>query len=315
MESTNLGRTGLLVSRLCLGTMNFGPKTEERDSYAIMDRALDQGINFFDSANVYAAGRCEEVWAELLKDRRRDQYVLATKVYFPMGTGPNDKGLSRKHIMEQCHASLRRLRTDYVDLYQCHRFDTETPLEETVRAMDDLTRQGKILYWGFSEWTAEQIEQALRLCGQRGFDRPKSSQPMYNLLHRGPEQAVMPLSHRAGIGQIVYCPLAQGVLSGKYKPGQPLPAQSRANDERQNQFIKGMVQDKSLREKVQRLAPLAAEQQMTMSQLALAWILRRAEVSSCIIGATRPEQVDENAEASGVKLDDAVIRRMEEIVS
>jgi aryl-alcohol dehydrogenase-like predicted oxidoreductase len=231
-----------------------------------------------------------------------------------MGDGPNDRGLSRKHVTEQCHASLRRLRTDHIDLYQCHRFDPETPVGETVRAIDDLVRQGKVLYWGFSEWTAEQIEQCLRVCGDR-FERPRGSQPRYNLLARKIEEQVMPLCHSAGIGQVVWSPLEQGVLSGKYKPGQPLPAGSRASDPRQNQFMQRTVTDRALLEKVQRLRPIAEELGVSMSQLALAWCLRRPEVTSCIIGATRPEQVDENAEASGLVLDEATARRMEEVVA
>jgi aryl-alcohol dehydrogenase-like predicted oxidoreductase len=216
--------------------------------------------------------------------------------------------------MEQCHASLRRLKTDYVDLYQCHRFDENVPLEETIRAMDDLIRQGKVLYWGFSEWTVEQIEQCLRICGDR-YDRPKSSQPNYSLLHRSIEERVMPLCGRAGIGQVVFCPLAQGVLTGKYKPGSPLPSDSRASDERQNMFIKKLVEDRTILERVQRLAPIARDHNCSMAQLALAWILRRSEVTSCIIGATRPEQVTENAQASGIKLDEETVRRMEDIVA
>jgi aryl-alcohol dehydrogenase-like predicted oxidoreductase len=278
-----------------------------------MNAAFERGINFLDTANVYARGRCEEVWGELLKDRRRDSFVLATKVFFPMGEGPNDRGLSRKHVVEQCHASLRRLRTDYVDLYQCHRFDENTPLEETVRAMDDLIRQGKVLYWGFSEWKAEQIEQCLQVCGDR-FYKPKGSQPQYNLVRRNIERDVMPLCHTAGIGQVVWSPLAQGVLTGKYKPGAPAPADSRARDERQNAFIKDLVQDRALLEKVQRLVPIAHDLGLTLSQLALAWVLRRVEVTSCIIGATRPQQVEENAAASGVRLDPETVRRVEVVM-
>jgi voltage-dependent potassium channel beta subunit len=315
MNYRRLGDAGVKLSEIGLGGwLTFGNAVEEDRARAVMDRAFDRGVNFFDTANVYAHGRCEEVWGEFLGRRRRDSFVLATKVFFPMGDGPNDRGLSRKHVTEQCHASLRRLRTDYIDLYQCHRFDTETPVEETVRAMDDLVRQGKVLYWGFSEWSAEQIEQCLRICGDR-FERPKGSQPRYNLLARGIERQVMPLCHSAGIGQVVWSPLEQGVLSGKYKPGQPLPAGSRASDPRQNQFMQRTVTDRALLEKVQRLRPIAEELGVSMSQLALAWCLRRAEVTSCIIGATRPEQLDENAEASGLTLDEATVRRMEEVVA
>ncbi len=315
MQYRRLGDAGVRLSEIGLGGwLTFGNAIEQQQSQEVMNAAFDRGINFFDCANAYAKGRAEESWGELLKNRRRAGYVLATKVFFPMDDGPNDRGLSRKHIMEQCHASLRRLRTDYIDLYQCHRFDEQTPLEETIRAMDDLIRQGKVLYWGFSEWTVEQIEQCLQICGDR-FYKPKGSQPHYNAIGRGAEKAVFPLCQSAGVGQVVFSPLAQGVLSGKYEPGKPSPVDSRAADERQNQFIKPLVNDQALLQKVQRLHAIAGEQLCSMSQLALAWILRRPEVTSCIIGATRPQQVVENAEASGIKLDEATIRRIDETLS
>ena len=315
MHYRRLGDSGLKISEIGLGGwLTFGNALEQERAQAVMDRAFDLGINFYDTANVYALGKCEEAWGEMLKGRRRDSYVLATKVYFPMGQGPTDRGLSRKHVMEQCHASLRRLRTDYIDLYQCHRFDPDTPLEETVRAMDDLIHQGKVLYWGFSEWTAGQIEQCLRVCGEGKYYRPKSSQPQYSLIRRKIEADVMPLCAASGIGQVVWSPLGQGILTGKYKPGQPLPPDSRARDERQNSFMKDLVADQALLTRVQRLVPIAQEQGCTLAQLALAWVLRRGEVTSCIIGATKPRQVEENAEASGVKLDEETIRRMEEVI-
>jgi aryl-alcohol dehydrogenase-like predicted oxidoreductase len=315
MQYRRLGEAGVKLSEIGLGGwLTFGNALDVQRSAEVMSAAFDRGINFFDTANVYARGRCEEVWGELLAGRRRDGYVLATKVFFPMGDGPNDRGLSRKHVMEQCHASLRRLRTDYIDLYQCHRFDPNTPLEETVRAMDDLIRQGKVLYWGFSEWNAEQIQECLRICGDRYY-KPRGSQPQYSLIHRNIEKDVMPLCRSAGIGQVVWSPLGQGVLTGKYKPGAQPPADSRARDERQNMFMKDFLQDRALLEKVQRLVPVAQEKGLTLSQLALAWVLRRQEVTSCIIGASKPKQVEENAEASGVKLEEEVVRRMEEVLS
>jgi len=315
MKYRRLGDAGVKLSEIGLGGwLTFGNAIEQQQARAVMDAALDRGINFLDSANVYARGRCEEAWGEILHGRRRESYVLATKVYFPMGDGPNDQGLSRKHVMEQCHASLRRLRTDYIDLYQCHRYDEHTPLEETIRAMDDLIRQGKVLYWGFSQWNVEQISDALRICADGGFDKPKSSQPRYNAIFREAEQ-IFPVCSKAGTGQVVYSPLAQGVLSGKYKPGQSLPKDSRAADDRQNQFIKGMVENNELLAKVQRLVPIAQERGITMTQLALAWILRRSEVTSCIIGATRPQQIEENVAAVEVKLDDATIRRIDEVLA
>ncbi len=314
MHYRRLGDTGIKLSEIGLGGwLTFGNAVAADDARAVMNKAFDVGINFFDSANVYARGKSEEVWGDLLQDRRRAGYVLATKVFFPMADGPNDRGLSRKHIMEQCHASLRRLRTDYIDIYQCHRFDSETPLEETIRAMDDLIKQGKVLYWGFSEWSAEQIEACLRICASTYY-RPRSSQPQYSAVWRKIEQSVMPLCKSAGIGQVVWSPLAQGVLTGKYKPGQPFPHDSRAKDDRQNQFILQMTENRDLLDKVQRLVPIAADQQCSLAQLALAWVLRRPEVTSCIIGATRPKQVEENAEASGVKLDEEVIRKIDDIL-
>jgi aryl-alcohol dehydrogenase-like predicted oxidoreductase len=279
----------------------------------VFDKAFDCGINFFDTANAYARGKGEEAFAECLAGRRRESYVLATKVYFPMGDGPNDKGLSRKHIMEQCHASLKRLRTDYIDLYQCHRYDENVTVEEVVRAMDDLIRAGKVVYWGVSTWTAEQIAECLRICGDRYY-KPKGSQPRYNMIARESE-AVFPLCHKAGIGQVVYSPLAQGVLSGKYKPGQPIPPDSRGADERQNAFLKkSLLSNEELLVKVQRLVPIADDLHLSLSQLALAWNLRRPEVTSCIIGATKPAQIEQNVEASGVKLETDVLRRIDEVL-
>ncbi len=320
MNYRRLGDTSLKLSEIGLGGwLTFGNAVDLEQGRKVMDKAFDVGINFLDNSNAYATGKCEEAWGELLKKRKRSDYVLATKVFFPMGKGPNDKGLSRKHIREQCHASLRRLRTDYIDLYQCHRWmvpgivDDEPSMEEVVRVMDDLIKQGKILYWGFSEWPVERVEECLQFCADRYY-KPKSSQPPYNALNRRAEERIFPLCARAGIGQVVFSPLAQGVLSGKYKPGQAPPTGSRATDPRQNAFIKNMVANDELLKKVQRLVPLAQEAGLSMTQLALAWILRRSEVTSCIIGATRPEQVEDNAKATGVKLTDELIRRIEEIL-
>ena len=314
MQYRRLGQAGVKLSEIGLGgSLTFGNAIEQQQAQAVMDKAFEVGINFLDTADAYARGRCEEAWGELLKGRKRSSYVLASKVFFPMEEGPNDRGLSRKHIFEECHASLRRLRTDYLDLYQCHRFDENTPLDETVRAMDDLIRQGRILYWGFSEWPADKIRECLEICGDRYY-APRSSQPQYSLIHRDIEREVMPLCHHAGIGQVVWSPLGQGVLTGKYKPGQPIPGDSRARDDRQNQFIKPLVQNQQLLTKVQHLTPIAQENRCSIAQLALAWILRRSEVTSCIIGATKPRQVEENAEASGIRITDETARRIEEIL-
>jgi len=315
MQYRRLGDAGVKLSEIGLGGwLTFGNAVDLEQGRRVMDKALEEGINFLDTSNVYARGKCEEAWGELLKDKRRSSYVLATKVFFPMDNGPNDKGLSRKHVFEQCDASLKRLKTEYIDLYQCHRMDEETEVEETVRAMDDLIRRGKVLYWGFSEWPVERIEKCLQVCGDRYY-KPKSSQPCYNLISRRVEEKIMPLCRHAGIGQVVFSPLAQGVLSGKYRPDAPLPRGSRAMDERQNYFIKGMIQNAELLAKIQKLGAIAREVGATMAQLALAWILRRSEITSCIIGATRPEQVEENARASGIRLDENTIRRMEEVMA
>jgi aryl-alcohol dehydrogenase-like predicted oxidoreductase len=230
-----------------------------------------------------------------------------------MGEGPNDRGLSRKHIMEQCEASLRRLRTETIDLYQCHRFDESTPLEETVRAMDDLVHQGKIHYWGFSCWPADAIRRCFEICGDRLY-APVSSQPHYNMLLRDLEVEVMPTCRELGVGQVVFCPLEQGLLTGKYRPGQPLPAGSRAGDERQNEFIRDRVSDQRTLEHIEQLGEVAGEAGCTLGQLALAWILRRSEITSCIVGATRPEQIEENAAASGIELSEQQLARIDEII-
>jgi len=316
MNYRRLGDAGVKLSEIGLGGwLTVGNAIDQATAAAVMNKSFDLGINFYDTADVYAQGKSEEVWGQLLKDRRRADYVLASKVFFPTGPGPNDKGLSRKHIMESCDASLRRLRTDYLDLYQCHRHDPETPLEETISAMHDLIHRGKVLYWGFSEWPVEQIEKCLQICGSNRLEKPKSSQPQYNMLQRYIEPQVMPLCYKAGIGQVVFSPLAQGVLTGKYWPGQPFPADSRAADSRQNLFIKKWTDDRELLTRVQKVEAVAREAKCTMAQLALAWILRRLEITSCIIGASKPKQVEENVQAAGMKLDESMARRIEEILT
>jgi len=300
MEYRHLGKAGVKVSEVALGSwLTYGGAVEEETAIACVHKAYELGINFFDTANVYARGEAERVLAKALAPFPRDSYVLATKVFFPMGEGPNDRGLSAKHIYEQCHASLKRLRTDYIDLYQCHRYDPETPLEETLRALDRLVQQGKVLYVGVSEWSAVQICDAVHLARQLNLNRIVSNQPYYNMLGRGIERDVIPLCEREGIGQVVFSPLAQGVLTGKYQPGQPPPAGTRAADERQNMFLR--LDDATLA-KVQKLKPIAERRGLTMAQMALAWCLRQPNVSSVITGASRPEQVVDNAAASGMKL-------------
>jgi aryl-alcohol dehydrogenase-like predicted oxidoreductase len=326
MEYRHLGKYGVNVSEVALGSwLTFGNATENEMAEACIDRAYEIGINFFDTANVYAGGRSEEVVGRALSKFPRSSYVLATKVFGAMGPGPNDRGLSRKHIIEQCHASLKRLGTDYIDLYQCHRYDAETPLEETLMALDDLARQGKILYYGVSEWTAGQIAHAADLVRTGRLHPLVSNQPQYSLLARGIERDIIPLCEREGIGQVVFSPLAQGLLTGKYKPGEPPPSGSRAADPKQNMFLeKGILDpwvhdqihvDASLLERVQRLVPLASEVGLTLPQLALAWCLRQKNVSSVIIGASRPGQIDDNAAAAGKTLSPELIVRMEDALA
>jgi voltage-dependent potassium channel beta subunit len=316
VEYRKLGKWGVRVSEIGLGSwLTYGGSVDEKESIHQMFHAYENGINFFDTANVYSQGRSEMVVGKAVKDLGRDNIVLATKVYFPMGDGPNDKGLSRKHVFEQCNASLRRMNTEYIDLYQCHRFDPETPIEELVMTMDILTRQGKILYWGLSEWSAEQIQLACDTARNMNAPPPVSNQPCYNMLHRKIEAEVIPTSWRNGIGQVVFSPLAQGVLTNKYKPGVDPPADSRAASERDGAFLRGRdYMSKASLEKVQKLLPIAQELGLRLPQLVLAWNLRLEQISSVIIGATKVKQIDENLGAAGVKLPPEVIDRIEQIL-
>jgi voltage-dependent potassium channel beta subunit len=311
MKYRRLGNTGIKVSEIGLGGwLTFGNALGRDVAAEVMDEAFDQGITYFDNADVYAKGECEAMWGHLLESHDRSAYVLATKCFFPTGDAPTQRGLSRKHIVESCEGSLRRLRTSHIDVYYCHRYDPDTPLEETIAAMDDLVKQGKIIYWAFSQWTSEQIQACLELCDNEGFYKPKASQPQYNALQRDAEN-IFELCHSNGIGQCVYSPIAQGVLTGKYKPGQPIPGDSRAKDDRQNQFIGSMVNDGDLLGRVAKLEPIAEENGCTMAQLALAWCLRREEVSSVIVGASKAKQLAENVEASGIILDDDIVAAIE----
>ncbi|MDP9069935.1 MAG: aldo/keto reductase family protein [Actinomycetota bacterium] len=307
MEYRRLGRSDLNVSEISLGSwLTFGSGLDARQSDRCVGRAFDVGINLFDTANVYGRGAAESFLGEVLHSRDRSSYVLATKVFFPMSA--TDRGLSATQIRKQCDASLTRLRTDYVDLYQCHRYDAQTPLEETMQALTEIVRQGKARYIGFSEWSAEQIEAAL---GLPGVERFVSSQPEYSMLWRRPESDVFPLCRRKGIGQIVWSPLAQGALTGKYRPGSPPPPDSRAASRTMGQMM-GRWRGDEVLEGVQRLRPVAEEAGLSLPQLALAWVLREPNVASAIIGASRPEQIEENAAASGVRLDAAVLQAVDE---
>ncbi len=314
MEFRKLGGSGLQVSEIAYGNwITHGSQVEEDAALACVRAALDAGITFFDTADVYAQGRAESVLGRALAGVRRESYVLATKVYWPTGDGPNDRGLSRKHVIESCHASLRRLGTDYVDLYQAHRYDEETPLEETLRAFDDLVRAGKVHYLGVSEWRADQIEDALRIAAEMGFDRIVSSQPQYSMLWRVIEAEVVPLCEKEGIGQIVWSPIAQGVLTGKYRPGAEPPAGSRAADPTGADFIRRWLRDDVLN-RVEQLRPIAADAGLSLAQLAIAWVLQHPNVSAAIIGATHPEQVSENVVASGVRLDPELLARIDDVL-
>jgi len=293
-----LGSSGIEVSEISLGSwMTYGGGVGREQAEACVATAFDVGINFIDTANVYSGGRAEEFLGEVLAGRPRDSYVLATKLFFPMS--PSDRGLSRQQVLKQIDASLGRLRTDFVDLYQCHRYDWDTPLEETMEALSEVVRAGKARYLGFSEWPPEKIAEALNMPGVEKF---VSSQPQYSMLWRQPEAEVIPLCERNDISQIVWSPLGQGVLTGKYRPGEQPPADSRAASESMSGFMDRLMQDPVL-EAAQRLRPVAEGAGLTMAQLALAWVLRQPNVASAIVGASRPEQVRANASASAVTLD------------
>jgi aryl-alcohol dehydrogenase-like predicted oxidoreductase len=315
MEYRHLGQSGLKVSELTYGNwITHGSQVEEDAATECVAAALDEGITSFDTADAYAETRAEEVLGRALAGVRRESVEIFTKVFWPTGSGPNDRGLSRKHITESLHASLRRLGTDYVDLYQAHRYDHETPLEETLRAFDDLVRQGKVLYIGVSEWRAEEIAAALRIADEMGFDRIVSNQPQYNMLWRVIEPEVVPLCEKEGIGQVVFSPIAQGVLTGKYLPGQAPPASSRATDQSGGANVISRWMRDPLLAKVQELKPLADEAGLSLAQLAVAWTLQNPNVSAAIIGATRAGQVRENVKAAGVKLDTGLMRRIDDVL-
>ena len=302
-----------MVSEISYGNwITHGSQVEKDAALACVRAALDEGITTFDTADVYAGTRAEEVLGEALAGQRREGLEILTKVYWPTGPGANDRGLSRKHIVESIHGSLRRLRTDYVDVYQAHRYDFETPLEETMTAFADLVRQGKALYIGVSEWTGEQIARAAALARDLKISFV-SNQPQYSMLWRVIEAQVIPASEKVGVGQIVWSPIAQGVLTGKYLPGHPPPSGSRATDPSGSQFIGKFLGDDVLG-RVQQLRPIAQDVGLSLAQLAVAWVLQNRSVASAIVGASRPEQVRENARAAGVKLDASVMRRIDEIL-
>lgn len=312
MKYRKLGDSDLEVSEISLGSwLTYGVGVEAEKARACLDEAFEQGINFIDTANIYGRGAAESFLGEALKGRGRDSYILATKLFFPMSE--SDRGLSRHQVEKQLDASLDRLRTDYVDLYQCHRYDRHTPLEETMEALTRAIESGKTRYIGFSEWPADKIQAAIDLAGGGRVAKFVSSQPQYSLLWREPEDEVFPLCAANGISQIVWSPLGQGVLSGKYDPDKPPPRDSRAADDKMGGWMEDLMRPDVLRA-VQRLKPIAEEAGLTLPQFALAWVLREPNIASAIIGASRPSQVRENAEASGVVVDTQLFLRAEGIV-
>jgi voltage-dependent potassium channel beta subunit len=312
MKYRPLGRSGIQVSEVSLGSwLTLGSSVDREATSEIVQRAYDLGINLFDTADVYASGKAEEVLGQALRAIPRRYLVIASKAFFPMSEHPNDRGLSRKHLFESVEASLRRLGTDYLDLHQCHRADPQTPLEETVCAYEDLIRQGKVLYWGVSEWSAAQIGEACRVADRRVAYRPVSNQPQYSLLRRKIEAEVLPACEREGLSQIVFSPLGQGVLSGKYSGGAK-PAGSRATDAQRSQFMGAYLAPETLA-RVDRLRPIASELGISLAQLALAWCLQRPNVASVIVGATRPAQLEENAKASGIEIPAELLARIDAI--
>jgi 1-deoxyxylulose-5-phosphate synthase len=310
MKYRKLGSSDLMVSEISLGSwLTYGVGVEADATRACLDKAFDEGINFIDTANIYGRGAAETVLGDMLSARARDSYILATKLYFPMTE--TDKGLSRAQVMKQVDASLTRLKTDYVDLYQCHRYDTDTPLAETMDALSEVVRSGKARAIGFSEWSPQNIKDALAMPGVEKF---VSSQPQYSLLHRRPEREVIPLCAANGISQIVWSPLAQGVLTGKYTAGAKPPVDSRAASESMGTMISGWTRD-AVVSAVEQLKPLAAEAGCSMAQFALAWVLREPNVASAIIGASKPQQVSDNCAASGMVIDPGLFAKAEAIAA
>ncbi|ANY69779.1 voltage-gated potassium channel [Paenibacillus sp. BIHB 4019] len=314
MKYRRIGSSGIKVSEIGLGSwLTYGTATEQQAADACIQQAFESGINFFDTSNAYNRGEGERALGAALRPFERASYVLSTKVFFNMGDGPNDGGLSRKHIMEQCDASLKRLGTDYIDIYFCHRYDQNAPLEETLRALDDLTAQGKILYSAVSEWSAAQIADATGIAKRLNLRPLISNQPIYNMFERYIEQEVIPVSEREGIGQIVFSPLAQGILTGKYRKGQQLPTDSRAANDSINHVLKSYLRDDVL-DCVEQLDGLASQLGVSISQLALAWVLRLPGISSALIGASRPQQIVENVKAVELELSADVIQEIEGIL-
>ncbi len=314
MEFRHLGRSGLKISEVVYGNwITHGSQIDDAQAVSCVNAALDLGVTSFDTADAYAQGRAETALGNALAGQPRDGLEIFSKVYWPTGEGVNDRGLSRKHIVRSCEASLRRLQTDYLDLYQAHRFDYETPIDEVVRAFDDLIRAGKVLYVGVSEWKASQIREAVELQRELGYDQFVSSQPQYSMLWRVIEAEVVPACEELGLSQIVWSPLAQGILTGKYQPGHQPPKGSRAADKEFGRFMTEFMTDEML-QRVQQLRGVADEAGLTMAQLAIAWVLANPNVAAAIVGATRPEQLHETVAAAGVRLEPAAVKAIDAIL-
>lgn len=312
MRTRALGRSGLQVSEVSLGSwLTMGSRVDMVETSRLVSRAFDLGINLFDTADVYADGEAEMALGKAIGSLPRGQVVLATKCFFPTSEAPTDRGLSRKHIVQSVEGSLTRLGTDYLDLHQCHRFDPDTPLEETVRAYEDLIRAGKLLYWGVSHWTGEQLEAGCSLADFHGAYRPVSNQPEYSILRRQIEADILPVSQREGIGQIVFSPLAQGALTGKYRDGK-IPDQSRASDPKRNRWMNDYLGAATL-ERVEGLRPIAEQLGLSMAELALAWCLRSPVISSVLVGATRFEQLEENVRAAGTQIPESIAAEIDRL--
>ena len=314
MKYRRLGQSGLKISEISLGSwLTYGKSVEDDTATKTIQRAYELGINSFDSANVYERGQGEIVMAKALKVFPRESYIITTKAFWPMGDGPNDRGLSRKHVFEQLHASLKRMDLDYVDIFYCHRYDPEAPVAETLRTIDDMIRQGKVLYAGVSQWTAAQIEEAVAIADRYLLDRIVVNQPVYNMINRYIEPEIIPVSEKYGIGQIVFSPLAQGVLTGKYRGGQ-IPEGTRAANPEINQSFQSLLSS-DVMAKVDALEDLATELGITFVEMALAWVLRQGNVASALVGASRPEQIEANCKAVNVTLSTETLEKIEEILA
>lgn len=313
MEYRNLGTSGLRVSEIAYGSwLTFGNQVELESARSIIRKAIELGVNYIDTADVYNAGEAEQLLGEILPEFNRRHLVIATKAFWPMSGHPIDRGLSRKHIIDSLNGSLQRLKLDYVDIFYCHRFDPEVPLEETLEAVEDMIRQGKTLYWGTSEWSADQIAEAWGICKQKGWHLPVVNQPLYNMLNRYIEKDVLPVTRNLGMGTANFSPLAQGLLTGKYSGGK-IPAGSRGGNDKLNMFMKDQLSDGELLSRIDSLKEIAKNYGLNISQLALAWILQQKGISSVITGASSIEQVEDNVKASGVQLKDDDLKKIDQL--